>query len=257
MRKLTYSAIAFVGTLTASLTAHADGSASSTLYEGEYLFAGQRLVSDSCYYHLEMQSSDGNFVLYAGEGTGTPIWDTGPDCIWGSNGMPTLCFANPADYVTLQGDGNFVLYNSLGESRWSVKTAGGDDATTAEIWLQNDGNIVEYRGTPPGDQWSNWNAQTVHGDFGQSACDMQTSKTYLEPGTNLPGGDYEYSTTNDYFQCAGWCAASAWAPAGEACNAFTWVPPEVQGPTGVCWLKSTIPGSPTAVSGMVSGVIRH
>jgi PAN domain len=54
-------------------------------------------------------------------------------------------------------------------------------------------------------------------------------------GTNLPGHDYADFNAPSAFVCRTTCG-------GEArCQAYTWVKPGIQGPTGHCWLKDTLP----------------
>jgi hypothetical protein len=54
-------------------------------------------------------------------------------------------------------------------------------------------------------------------------------------GTNLPGRDYANFPAPSAFVCRTSCG-------GESrCQAYTWVKPGIQGPTGHCWLKSSLP----------------
>ena len=54
-------------------------------------------------------------------------------------------------------------------------------------------------------------------------------------GTNLPGHDYADFNAPSAFVCRTSCG-------GEArCQAYTWVKPGIQGPSGHCWLKDTLP----------------
>jgi PAN domain-containing protein len=54
-------------------------------------------------------------------------------------------------------------------------------------------------------------------------------------GTNLPGHDYASFNAPSAFVCRTTCG-------GEArCQAYTWVKPGIQGPSGHCWLKDTLP----------------
>jgi hypothetical protein len=246
-------AVTLLGVVVVSGAARADGRASSSLYEGDYLFQGQRVVADGCSYHLDMQT-DGNLVLYAGTGTGSPRMATGTN-LWCWSAWPySGCDVYPAIYATLQGDGNFVVYWPGDSPAWATSTAGGNASNTAQLWMQDDGNLVEYRWEPG--RFAQWASNTVSGSLGQSPCPLQTSVTHIEQNTNFAGQDYAAPNTNSAMECGQWCASSAWASAGQQCHAFTWVPPGVQGPTGMCWLKGGIPASSYA-SGLVSGFIRH
>ena len=54
-------------------------------------------------------------------------------------------------------------------------------------------------------------------------------------GTNLPGKDYDHFPAPSAKVCRATCG-------GEArCQAYTWVKPGIQGPSGVCWLKYSVP----------------
>jgi hypothetical protein len=54
-------------------------------------------------------------------------------------------------------------------------------------------------------------------------------------GTNLPGKDYAHFPAPSAFVCRTTCG-------GESrCQAYTWVRPGIQGPSGVCWLKYSLP----------------
>jgi PAN domain len=54
-------------------------------------------------------------------------------------------------------------------------------------------------------------------------------------GVNLPGHDYAHFDAPSAFVCRTTCG-------GESrCQAYTWVKPGIQGPSGVCWLKHTLP----------------
>jgi hypothetical protein len=68
---------------------------------------------------------DGNLVLYQGN---TPLWASN------TAGKPS------ADAI-MQGDGNFVIYNTAGSPVWSSGTAGHNGAS---LTVQDDGNVVIY-----------------------------------------------------------------------------------------------------------------
>ena len=54
-------------------------------------------------------------------------------------------------------------------------------------------------------------------------------------GTDLPGHDYAHFDAPSAFVCRTTCG-------GESrCQAYTWVKPGIQGPSGRCWLKHTLP----------------
>jgi hypothetical protein len=100
----------------------------ATLGVGQTLAAGARLVSPNAQYRLEMQSTDGNLVLYRGS---TATWSTGPK--------------GAGARAAMQDDGNLVIY--VGSvAKWSSGTAG---LGAASLRLQDDGNAVIYQGPRP------------------------------------------------------------------------------------------------------------
>jgi hypothetical protein len=54
-------------------------------------------------------------------------------------------------------------------------------------------------------------------------------------GFNLPGSDYDNFNADSAFVCRQTCAADS------RCQAYTWVKPGIQGPSGHCWLKHRVP----------------
>jgi PAN domain len=64
---------------------------------------------------------------------------------------------------------------------------------------------------------------------------MSSSSAFAVDGTNLPGHDYADFNAPSAFVCRTTCG-------GESrCQAYTWVKPGFQGPSGHCWLKDTLP----------------
>jgi hypothetical protein len=54
-------------------------------------------------------------------------------------------------------------------------------------------------------------------------------------GFNLPGSDYANFDAHSAQVCRQTCAADS------NCQAYTWVKPGIQGPSGRCWLKHRVP----------------
>ena len=64
---------------------------------------------------------------------------------------------------------------------------------------------------------------------------MFSCSTFAVDGTNLPGHDYANFDAPSAFVCRTSCG-------GESrCQAYTWVKPGIQGPSGHCWLKNSLP----------------
>jgi hypothetical protein len=96
---------------------------------GQGLQRGQSLWSCDGRFHLDLQSSDGNLVLY---------W-VGHGVLWATNKYGSG-YNYPANSATMQGDGNFVQYVPT-TNVWASNTANHSGAYLA---LQNDGNLVVY-----------------------------------------------------------------------------------------------------------------
>lgn len=107
-----------------------------TLFPGGRLRAGQSIYSVNESYRATM-GSDGNFVLAAGS---TTLWSsrTGGAAIGG--------------YVTMQTDGDLVIYTSGGHRVWSSGTAGTGSGNM--LVMQDDANLVMYRSLSNSAPWS-------------------------------------------------------------------------------------------------------
>lgn len=205
--------------------AYASGAAASdTLIYDDYLFPGQQIVADGCYYRATMQS-DGNFVNYGGN-----------RARWASN------TAGSGGYAVMQLDGNFVIYNWADSAVWSTHTVRG----TGSNWLtiQSDGNLVLYNYSAG----ALWASRTNGEELGQSPCTYKQEHTYVAVNYDRPGSDYKVLVPNE--ARASWCGFFC---AGEsACKAYTYIPPSGSG-TGECHLKNAVP-SRVFRAGRVSGM---
>jgi PASTA domain-containing protein len=102
----------------------------NTLHPGQTLNRGGRLESNNGRFELHFQH-DGNLVLYQGSNSGLdPVRDTGTQLL-------------PPDdrpvRAIMQQDGNFVLYDSDGVSRWHTGTW---DNPGSKLVLQDDREVV-------------------------------------------------------------------------------------------------------------------
>jgi hypothetical protein len=113
------------------------------LNTGDYLTDG---------YHWLVMQSDCNLVLY--DKRGAP---------WYSN----TAGLGPGCYLTLQPDGNLVIYQPNGHAVWASATHAGD-----ELIMQRDGNVVLY-------DTNNWSAQWATNTVHHAVC--------VEPGTSTSG----------------------------------------------------------------------
>ena len=100
------------------------GAGSSELLAGQVLHPGQDLVSPNGQYTLTMRTN-GNVVV---SGNNCVIWSSGT--------------SGTGNYLTMQTDGNLVIYTSAGKALWASGTNG--SGTADHLSLQNDGNAVVY-----------------------------------------------------------------------------------------------------------------
>jgi hypothetical protein len=70
-----------------------------------------------------------------------------------------------------------------------------------------------------------------------------------EDGINLPGRDYANFNAPSAVTCMNSCAGDL------KCQAYTWVKPGIQGPSGRCWLKSAV--SPSVKDACCDSGVRH
>ena len=104
------------GTITTPTTTTPNPDQGSSLTSGESLQPGQYLQSPNGSYELIMQA-DGNLVLYQGTVT-CPTASCNGDALWNSG-----TGGDNDAYVTMQSDGNLVVYDN-GTAVWSSQTAG-------------------------------------------------------------------------------------------------------------------------------------
>ena len=100
--------------------------AADTLVVGQSMSAGQRLDSANGSYRFVFQT-DSNLVVRR-------VSDSA--ALWASNTN-----GQAGSRLTLQGDGNLVLYTSSNTALWSSKTPG---TTGSRLVMQNDGNLALY-----------------------------------------------------------------------------------------------------------------
>ena len=93
---------------------------SNSLGVNQILFRGSYLKSSNGLYTLQLQSSDGNLVLYGPKGA-----------VWANH--------QSSDYLILQGDNNLVTYGYGVGATWATGTSSTGANT---LVVQNDGNLV-------------------------------------------------------------------------------------------------------------------
>jgi hypothetical protein len=190
------------------------------LFGERILFPGQRLVSNSGYYGLDMQD-DGNLVIYANYQTEKrPIWATNT-------------FLGNVGRAVMQSDGNFVIYSLVLGPVWATGTNGHPNAV---LVMQDDGNLVMY------DEEAIW-ASGSNGELLGQSGDRRTQVTAWLPDQDVSGADYDLDRyTTDPVTCAQECADA------PQCKAFATVP------SVGCYLKNAVPGARPA-PGLVAGFI--
>lgn len=171
--------------------------------------------------------ADGNLVIYGDSSNAT--WATGT--------------VNRGAYAIMQGDGNFVVYNWNGALVWSSNTY---KWPGSYLRMQDDGNLVIYTSS----NQPVWDSDTYGTSLGQSPCHRPTIKTAVEYSFDRSGGDYQsfYLNRPSYINCAYFCSQDS------QCQAFTYVPPDVQASSAVCYLKNSVSSGryqPGTVSGRI------
>ncbi len=100
----------------------------NTLFSGQILYPGDRMVSSDSVYRLIMQG-DGNLVLY--NASNQAVWNTAT--------------FYPGSRLVMQGDGNLVLYNASNQAVWNTATF----YPGSRLVMQGDGNVVIYLSSSP------------------------------------------------------------------------------------------------------------
>jgi len=96
------------------------------LKPAETLPMGGKLCSTNGQYTAVLQKGDGNFVIYK-KGATKAVWAT---YIYGKDFR-----------LSLQTDGNLVIYNAKNQPQWNTKTNG---KAASHLIMQDDGNLVLY-----------------------------------------------------------------------------------------------------------------
>jgi hypothetical protein len=126
------------------------------LYPGDQLTNGQCAYSDSGLYHLcyELVLSSVHLLRWSAPVCTSSDWRSTID-----GGIASACTdyygqhvnqvgnPGPDGVAIMQGDGNFVLYDSTGNPKWSTHTCCWGSGTS--LSLQNDGNLVVYNNGLP------------------------------------------------------------------------------------------------------------
>jgi hypothetical protein len=71
--------------------------------------------------------------------------------------------------------------------------------------------------------------------FVSAAMLLFSLPSHAVDGVNLPGSDYANFNADSAFLCRNSCGGDS------RCQAWTWVKPGIQGPSGHCWLKHSLP----------------
>ncbi|KAI0198205.1 bulb-type lectin domain-containing protein [Astrocystis sublimbata] len=106
-------------------------SGKNTLGNGEWLRVGESIFSSDGSTELRMQD-DGKIAVYH---DGECKWQNTPDETEDVHG------------VQMQNDGNFCLYDNSQTAIWHTDTADPAGDNTCIVAVQNDGNVVVYKGT--------------------------------------------------------------------------------------------------------------
>ncbi|KAI0877451.1 bulb-type lectin domain-containing protein [Hypoxylon argillaceum] len=104
----------------------------STLGNDEWLLNGKSLLSNDGTVELRMQD-DGKIAIY---------W--GGECQWENTREQKYNVKG----IHMQEDGNLCMYDNDGTPIWHTDTASPKGNSTCIVAVQNDGNVVIYKGTP-------------------------------------------------------------------------------------------------------------
>ncbi len=133
------------------------------------LASGQTLYSPSSTYHLTMQATDGNLVVYSSSGTAN----------WASN-----TGGHPGAYAMMRPNGTLGVYSPQGMLMWVTDNFEGPCAT---LDMQDDGNLVIYDTTGTG-RWGSLNAS-----LSSTGDRMLSNPTSLVTGEQLVSADGRFS----------------------------------------------------------------
>jgi hypothetical protein len=111
----------------------------SELPAGATLHPGEELLSPGGIYGLLMQW-DGNLVMYSCPPGGNSGGSSCPYALWslGTSGRP-------GNVLTMQTDGNLVVYDTAGRPVWSTGSFGSGSSNVFR--MQDDANMVVYNGS--------------------------------------------------------------------------------------------------------------
>jgi hypothetical protein len=155
--------------------------AGDTLPSGYAMPPGSRLDSPSGCFSL-VQQTDGNLVLYNNYRR-QALWHTGT-------------YNRAVKWTTMQGDGNFVMYNPSNQAIWASGTNGRGGT---KLVMQNDANAVIYRS----------NGQAVWATNTLQACGNET------PTQSSNGLPTTTGQANNYFKTQYY---SNWNPNGPSAS---------------------------------------
>jgi hypothetical protein len=168
---------------------------------------------------------------------------------WSNRAIWSASTTGRGAYAVMQNDGNFVIYDWSNRAVWDTRTRG---ALWAHLVLQGDRNLVVY----DSDGVARWNSRTANNSgigVSISPCSWNAAKTGMWRDWDTAGEYLRHFVMNSISTpqfCASSCADDA------SCGAFTWVPAGVQGARPVCWLKKNL-GGWVPRTGMYSGVVER
>ncbi len=145
-----------------------------------------------------VQSNDGRFRLSMQSDGNLVLYHQGVRVLWASN---TVGVRNPR--LVMQPDGNLVVYDDTNRARWSSNTVG---RTGARLVVQDDGNTVMYQGSV-----AIWSTRTDVGSPNSPTGTADRAARWAEAriGNSDPGAE----NPNDSTRWSGWClgfASQSW-----------------------------------------------
>ena len=145
-----------------------------------------------------VQSNDGRFRLSMQSDGNLVLYHQGVRVLWASN---TVGVRNPR--LVMQPDGNLVVYDDTNRARWSSNTVG---KAGARLVVQDDGNTVMYKGSV-----AIWSTRTNVGPPSSPTATADRAARWAEAriGNSNPGAE----NPNDATRWSGWClgfASQSW-----------------------------------------------
>jgi hypothetical protein len=153
------------------------------------------------------------------------------------------------DFISVEGKWKIVEVGP--EFVWAeVQGGGGGEPSLGYIAVIDSTNPQSRSGLPTSATEASGSVTSRY-DQDKQNTDVSIPPFVYEYGYDRPGGEYlaHYADVSNPQDCLDLCSGNA------DCVAFTWVQPNIQGPTGMCWLKRSL-SKKVSLDCCVSGVVK-